>query len=278
MKRIASMSKKPWGILLTLVGIAVLLIWTLYPLVWVLVSSLKPASAEFSARWFGFRPTVQNYIDVFREAEFLRALLNSVIITSLSIIVSLVLGTPTAYGLARFEYRFKGTTMIFVLLARMTPPFVLAVPFFLLARLLRVSNTYVALVLMGSFLSVPFVIWMMRGFIAEIPKELEESAIVDGCSLTGAAFRIVLPLVAPGFAATAVLCALLVWNEFLFALILSGTDTRTLPVLVNSFVSERSIDWGAMSAAGMITVAPLVLFGIISQRHLVRGLTMGSIK
>lgn len=263
---------------LTALGVVVLIVWTLYPLAWLVASSLKPATHEFSATWFAFRPTLTNYIDVFREAEFLRALLNSVVVTAVSIVASLVLGTPTAYALARFDYRLKDTAMIFVLLARMTPPVVLAVPFFLLARSLHVSDTYLALVAMGTFLSVPFVIWMMRGFIAEIPRELEESAIVDGCGRAEAAMRIVLPLVAPGFAATAVLCALLVWNEFFFMLILSGSGTRTLPVLVNSYVSERSIDWSAMSAAGTITVTPLVVFGIIAQRHLVRGLTMGSIK
>ena len=261
-----------------MIGVALILVWTLYPIGWVLVSALKPAAEEFSIAWFGFRPTVSSFVEVVRDGDFVRAFLNSFVVTICSIALSLLLGVPTAYGLARFDYRFKRGALIFVLLARMTPPVVLAVPFFLLARALRLSNTYFALVLMGTFLAVPFVIWMMRGFIAEIPKELEESAIVDGCSRPRAALTIVLPLVAPGFAATAVLCSLLVWNEFLFFLILSGPSTRTLPVLVNSFVSERSIRWGAMSAAGIITVTPLAVFGLFAQRHLVRGLTMGSIK
>ena len=108
--------------------------------------------------------------------------------------------------------------------------------------------------------------------------EIEESAVVDGCSRFKAICKVVLPLAAPGFAATAVLCALLVWNEFFFALVLSGSKTRTLPVLVNMFVSEKSVDWGTMSAAGIITVLPLIIFGLMAQKHLVRGLTMGSIK
>ncbi|ADK82452.1 carbohydrate ABC transporter permease [Sediminispirochaeta smaragdinae] len=278
MIHIGSSRRKHVVAALTLLGAAVLLVWTLYPLAWMVVSSLKPATHEFSAQWFGFRPTFRNYGEVLREAEFLRGLFNSFLVTTISIIVSLILGTPTAYALARYDYRFKGLAMIFVLLARMTPPVVLAVPFFLLARSFGIADTYLALVAMGAFLSVPFVIWMMRGFFAEIPRELEESAIVDGCSRLTAVTRIVLPLVAPGFAATAVLCALLVWNEFFFMLILSGPATRTLPVLVNSYVSERSINWSAMSAAGTITVAPLVVFGILAQRHLVRGLTMGSLK
>ncbi|MDY7029759.1 MAG: carbohydrate ABC transporter permease [Spirochaetota bacterium] len=183
-----------------------------------------------------------------------------------------------AYALARFKLRRKSGIMIFVLLARMTPPVVLVLPFFLIAKKLNISDTYIALVGMGSFLSVPFVIWMMRGFFAEIPVEIEESAVVDGCSRFTAIRRVVLPLTAPGFAATAVLCSLLVWNEFFFVLVLSGNNTRTLPILVNMFVSEKSVDWGTMSAAGIITVVPLILFGLMAQKHLVRGLTMGSIK
>ncbi len=270
--------RKALSVTLTVGGVVVLLLWTLYPFGWMVVSSLKPPVEEFSPTWTGFRPTLDSFVSVLQQGEFLRALGNSVLVTTFSILLSISLGAPTAYGLARFDYKFKRGALIFVLLARMTPPVVLAVPFFLLARLLGVSNTYLALILMGTFLSVPFVVWMMRGFIAEIPVELEESAIVDGCSRREAVVRIVLPLVAPGFAATAVLCSLLVWNEFLFVLVLSGPETRTLPVLVNSFVSERSIQWSVMSAAGLITVAPLVLFGLFAQRHLVRGLTMGSLK
>lgn len=262
----------------TLLGSLALLAWVFYPLGWVLVSSIKPPSEVFSGTWFGFRPTLENYAQILRGGEFLRAFINSLIVACFSIVLALAVGTPAAYGLSRFRYRMGTATMIFVLLARMTPPVVLAVPFFLIARWTGVSNTYLALVVMGTFLAVPFVIWMMRGFFAEIPAEIEESAIVEGCSRGEAALRVVLPLVAPGLAATAVLCALLVWNEFLFVLILSGPQTRTLPVLVNSYVSERSIPWGAMSAAGVVTVAPLVLFGLLSQKHLVRGLTMGSIK
>jgi len=273
MKRTSAAAK-----ILSLGAITLIMVWTLYPLAWVLLTSFKPPADQFRPVWLGFAPTLDNYHAFFSNSEFARSLLNSLIVTGLAVLVSLVLGTPTAYALARFRMRGKPAVMIFVLLARMTPPVVLVIPFFLLARKMGISNTYLALVGMGSFLSVPFVIWMMRGFFAEIPFAIEESAVVDGCSRTQALLRVVLPLAAPGLAATAVLCALLVWNEFLFALVLSGADTRTLPVLVNMFVSEKSVEWGTMSAAGMITVLPLIVFGLVAQKHLVRGLTMGSIK
>ena len=258
--------------------VILLLFWTLYPLAWITLVSFKPKSAQFSPDWFGFIPTLDNYITFFSNRVLLQSFINSCIVTGLSVVIGLLVGTPSAYALARFDIRNSKQILLFVLLARMTPPVVLVVPFFLLAVKMHISDTYIALVIMGVFLSLPFVIWMMRGFFIEIPASLEESAMIDGCNRGAALWKIVLPLAAPGLAATAVLSSLLVWNEFFFALILSGKHTRTLPVLVNMFVSEKSIDWGTMSAAGLITVLPLILFGLLAQKHLVRGLTMGSIK
>lgn len=260
--------------------VLVILVWTLLPLAWIVLSSFKTVEAQFHQPplWFGFKISLANYQNFFSNSTFVKSFINSIIVTSGSVILSLLLGTPTAYALARFQFRQKSKILIFVLLSRMTPQIVLVVPFFFIARKLGISDTYLVLIGVGSFLAIPFVIWMMRGFFAEIPVELEEAAMVDGCTRVNTIVRILLPLVAPGFAATTILCSLLVWNEFLFALILSGSNTRTLPVLVSMFVSEKCIDWGTMSAAGVITVLPLIVFGLLVQRHLVRGLTMGSIK
>ncbi len=258
--------------------VILLLIWTLYPISWIGLVSFKPKSAQFSPNWFGFIPTLDNYATFFSNKVLLKSFFNSCIVTVLSVIAGLIIGTPTAYALARFKIKNSPKILLFILLARMTPPVVLVLPFFLIAVKLNISDTYIALVIMGIFLSLPFVIWMMRGFFLDIPSSLEESAMIDGCNRSYALRKIVLPLAAPGLAATAVLSSLLVWNEFFFALILSGKNTQTLPVLVNSFVSEKSIDWGTMSAAGIITVLPLIVFGLFSQKHLVKGLTMGSIK
>ncbi len=255
-----------------------LIFWTLYPILWIVVTSFKPKSAQFSPNWFGFIPTLNNYITFFSNKVFFQSFINSCIVTGFSVILGLIIGTPTAYALARFKIKHSDKLLLFILLARMTPPVVLVIPFFLIAIKLNISDTYISLIIMGIFLSLPFVIWMMRGFFLDIPTSLEESAMIDGCNRFYALRKIVLPLVAPGLAATAVLASLLVWNEFFFALILSGKHTQTLPVLVNSFVSEKSIDWGTMSASGIITVLPLIIFGLLSQKYLVRGLTMGSVK
>ncbi len=261
-----------------LLVVVFLMVWTLYPILWIFVTSLKPKSAQFSPTWFGFSPSFDNYITFFSNKIFIQSFINSCIVTGLSVILGIIIGTPTAYALARFKLKNSPKLLLFILLARMTPPVVLVIPFFLIAIKLNIADTYIALIIMGIFLSLPFVIWMMRGFFLDIPKSLEESAMIDGCNRFYALRKIVIPLAAPGLAATAVLASLLVWNEFFFALILSGKHTQTLPVLVNSFVSEKSIDWGTMSAAGIITVLPLIIFGLLSQKHLVRGLTMGSVK
>lgn len=256
------------------------LIWTLYPLIWVVFSSFKPEQDQFAIppMWFGSQFTLENYYRFFSDSSFLKTLINSLNITFLSTLLSLLLGIPSAYGLSRFRIRHKNAISIGVLAVRMLPPIVMVIPIFLLARTFRLLDTYTVMVIVGAFFSVPFVIWMMRGFFDEVPLELEEAAMVDGSSRAYAMWRVIVPLTAPGIAATAVLSALIVWNEFLYALVLTGTNTRTLPVLVNSFVSEKAVNWGVMSAAGVVTALPLVVFGLLIQKHLVRGLTVGSIK
>lgn len=259
---------------------AAALIWTLYPLAWVVLSSFKPEIDQFTIPpvWLGSRLTLRNYLRFFQDSAFLKTLFNSVVITVGSTLLSLLLGIPTAYGLSRFRIRHREIVSLSVLTVRMLPPIVMIIPIFLLARTFRLLDTYAVMILVGAFFSVPFVIWMMRGFFDEVPPELEEAATVDGCSRAYALWRVIIPLTAPGIAATAVLSSLIVWNEFLYALVLTGSNTRTLPVLVNSFVSEKAVSWGVMSAAGVVTALPLVLFGLLIQRHLIRGLTAGSIK
>ncbi|BAS26261.1 sugar ABC transporter permease [Limnochorda pilosa] len=256
------------------------LVWTLYPLMWIVLSSFKPASEQFMIppRWTPSQWSLENYARFFSNAEFVRSLLNSMVVTATAVGISLLVGVPAAYGLSRFTFRGKHQVTVGVLLARMTPPIVLVLPVFLIARRLGVIGTYFVLITVMAVFAIPFAVWMLRGFFAEIPKELEEAAMVDGCSRLAAIARVTLPLTAPGMAATSVLNSLIVWNEFLFILVLSSPATRTLTVLVNTFVSEKVVDWGTMSAAAVITALPLVIVGLASQRHLVRGLTMGSIK
>ncbi|HNT95823.1 MAG TPA: carbohydrate ABC transporter permease [Thermotogota bacterium] len=256
------------------------LLWTLIPLAWIFLSSIKYEADQFSVppRWFPGRLTLQNYAKFFGNAEFVRSFLNSIMVTLLSTLIALGLGVPAAYSLARFNWKHSNSIAFVIVLARMTPPIVMVLPFFMIARYTNLSNTVIPIVIALSFFSVPFAVWMMRGFFQEIPVSIEEAALIDGCTRFQALRKIILPLVLPGISATSILCALISWNEFLFSLVLTGKDTRTLPVLVNMFVSERNIEWGVMSAAAIVIVLPMVIFGMIVQNDLVRGLTMGSNK
>lgn len=266
--------------IIVFVVIAIALIWTMVPLAWIILSSFKFEADQFSIppKWVPEKLTFKNYITFFENSEFVKSFINSILTTLFSTIIALLLGIPAAYALARFDWKHANTIAFVVLLARMTPPIVMVLPFFMIARYLNISDTYLPIVIALSFLSVPFAIWMMKGFFQEIPSSIEEAAMIDGCTRFQALRKVVLPLVRPGVSATSILCALIAWNEFLFALVLTGKRTRTLPILVNMFVSERNIEWGVMSAAAIITVLPMIVFGLMVQNNLVRGLTIGSSK
>lgn len=274
------MNKSKTTKVLSLVVAILALIWTLYPLIWIIFSSFKLPIDQFTipVKWIPRKFTLRNYRLFFGNTEFVRSLVNSVIVTACSTVIALILGIPAAYALARFKLKHADFLSFVILLARMTPPVVMVLPFFLISRYFNISGTYIPIVIACSFFSVPFAVWMMQGFFSEIPESLEEAAMIDGCTRFQSLRRIVLPLVLPGVSATSILCALISWNEFLFALVLTGQETRTLPVLVNMFVSEKNVDWGLMSAAALVTALPMIVFGILVQNNLVKGLTAGSVK
>ncbi|MGB9858223.1 MAG: carbohydrate ABC transporter permease [Dictyoglomaceae bacterium] len=275
------MKRKDWK-LKFLIGIiiTIALIWTIIPLFWILTTSFKTPTEQFMIppTLLPRKFTLQNYVNFFTRSDLVRKFFNSVFVTTTSTITSLILGIPAAYALARFNFKHANLLSFIILLARMMPPIVMVVPFFMITRFLNLSDSYIPIIIASLFLSVPFAVWMMRGFFAEVPESIEEAAMVDGCTRFQALYKIVLPLVLPGTAATAILCAIIAWNQFLFALILTGPSTGTLPILVSMFITEKNIDWGTMSAAAIVMVTPMVVFGLLVQNNLVRGLTVGSLR
>jgi multiple sugar transport system permease protein len=272
---------KGWGLKYGLVGLAVLA--ALLPVYWMLTISLKSVVDQFAVppKWLIFKPTLMHYADAFVERSFGQYLITSAIVAVLSTICALVLGTLAAYGLSRLQLPRKLSTRLslWILSTRMFPPIVTAVPLFLLMSDLRLLDTISALVIVYTGFNLPFVVWMMRGFFNEIPREMEEAARVDGDSRLGALRRVVLPLVAPGLAATSVFCLIVSWNEFLFALTLTQTDAAmTLPVGIAGRVTQYEIEWGVMSAAGVVAMIPILVFALAVQRYLVRGLSLGAVK
>ena len=262
--------------------IAVLLV-TLAPVYWMITISFKREVDQFAAppRWFSFSPTLEHYADAFLARSFGQYLFNSLLVALSSTVCALILGTLAAYALARFRlpYRLDRKLALWILSTRMFPAIVTAVPLFLIMRDVRLVNTRLSLVIVYTAFNLPFVVWMMRGFFAEVPRDLEEAAMVDGDSRLGAFWRVSLPLVMPGLAATAVFCLIVSWNEFLFSLVLTQTDdAMTLPVGIAGRVTQYGIKWGAMSAAAVVAIIPILAFALSVQKYLVRGLSLGAVK
>jgi multiple sugar transport system permease protein len=258
------------------------IVFAIVPILWMLLTSLK-SNREITQET-SLVPqalTTANYVSLFSGREFASYLTNSVIVTSASVGIALVLGTMAAYSLARFRLRagmqrYLGFSLLMV---RLMPPIVIIIPLFLAAQQLGLLNTQVSLIIVYAAFNVTIVVWMMESFFREIPIDLEEAAMVDGDTRFTAFRRIVLPLAAPGLVATGIFAVITTYNEFLFALVLTSTPSaETMPVGAATLIGRINVDWGAMSAAGVIGALPIVLFSLFVQKHLVRGLTMGAVK
>ena len=263
--------------------LTIALVAALAPVYWMITISFKREVDQFALppKWFVFTPTLEHYADAFINRSFGQYLFNSLFVAVASTVCALVIGTLAAYALARFRlpWNLDRKLALWILSTRMFPAIVTAVPLFLIMRALWLVNTRLSLIIVYTGLNLPFVVWMMRGFFAEVPRDLEEAAMVDGDSRMGALWRVVLPLVAPGLAATAVFCLIVSWNEFLFALVLTQTDdAMTLPVGIAGRVTQYGIKWGAMSAAAVVAMVPILVFALSVQRYLVRGLSLGAVK
>jgi multiple sugar transport system permease protein len=258
--------------------IGLFLIWTLFPIYWIVLTSLKTTQqVNTMPPLFFFKPTLETYARLF-SGEAMLAFRNSLIVSSSTVLIGLIVGFPAAYTLARVKFRARDQVNFWVLSMRMAPPFAFLVPYYLTFRFFRLLDTYPALIIVNMTFTLPFTIWMLESVIEEMPVELEEAALVDGCSRAGVMWRIVAPLTAPSIAATAILSFVFCWNEFFFAYVLTGNSTRTMPVMLTSLIGLMGVDWVKMSAAGTISIIPTIILALLAQRFLVRGLTLGAIK
>ncbi len=271
------------GTVIKYVLLICIMVVVLFPIYWMVITAFKTRLelTTYPPTLFPQTFVLDNYRDAFTNSEIPRYLLNSVIVVSISTFISVIFGTLAGYSLARFPFtpKFKENISFWILSTRMIPPIVTIIPVFLIFKDLHILNTYQGLIIVYTGFTLPFTTWMMRAFVREVPVDLEEAAMVDGDTRLMALFRIVLPLIAPGLAATAVFSLILVWNEFLFALILSTTSAAiTLPVGIAGFVSQFEVLWGEMSAVGTVAIIPILIFTLAVQRYLVRGLTLGAVK
>jgi multiple sugar transport system permease protein len=251
-----------------------------FPILWLFLTSIKSDRDLFSLPPpLVFQPTWEGYQRVFDVGFFRYNLVNSFIAAAGTVVVTLVFGIPAAYTLARGRSWFTKAQGALILTARMLPSIVLVIPLYLLARRFGLSNTHLGLIIAYTALNLPFAIWMIRSFILTIPIELEQAALVDGCSLPQILRYIVVPLALPGIASSAVFIFLACWNEFILALSLTySRQSQTMPVAVTSFISARGIAWRELAAAACVMLLPGLLFGIFARRFLVAGLTHGAVK
>ena len=252
------------------------LAFLLFPLVWMALGSFK-TQVDFMAyppRWL-FRPTLANYEKVLIGGDFFKFTWNSLVIAAGSTAMSLILGVPAAYGIARYHQTRLGVAM---LAARMAPGIAFLIPWFIVFSKLRMVDTYPAVMLTHMVVVLPLVIWVLVGFFEDLPRELEESGLIDGCGVLGVFRRIALPLARPGIVATAILGVIASWNNFIFSLVIAGNSTRTLPVAIFNFVSYDSLNWGGLTAASSLITLPVLLMAFLVQKHIVRGLTIGALK
>ncbi|ESY14145.1 transporter [Mesorhizobium sp. LNJC395A00] len=251
----------------------------LTPYVWMVLASFKNRVDLLSSvpKWI-FSPTLANYPAVFIDKEYWPLAINSVLISVSSTVLCIVIGAPAAYGFARSNFPGKEDLFFFFLTTRMAPPISIAVPLFLFFTSLGLIDTIYAVVIAHTSFNLSLVVWMMRGFFAEIPREIDEAAMMDGRSRLGAFFFVVAPLAAPGMGATAVLCFILSWNEFLYAFILVAFDGRPLTVGIPGLVTPHGTLWGQVAAVAIVATLPIVLFTFLVQKQLVRGLTFGAVK
>lgn len=274
-----------------------LAIWTfiaLFPLYWTLSTSFKLGRdvtqghlipwVDFAPSWKGFQSLGLSPDTIFAisnvRAEFLNKFINSVIVSVGASAIAVAIGSLAAYGLSRFDYRlgrWRNQDISFFFLSQLIlPPVVLAMPFLILYKELALLDSRVGLMMVYTLMVLPIVIWVMRDQFDTIPNEMEQAAMVDGCSIWGAFFRIVLPISLPGMVAAFILSLVLCWNEYFFASLLTGFDAQTLPVMVASQTGSQGINWWTMAALSTAAIAPLVLIGIFLERYIVMGLTAGS--
>jgi multiple sugar transport system permease protein len=261
---------------LTNAALVLALIFVLFPIVWLVQMSLRPNDDMLGYQLL-FRPTLDHYRSLF-ESQFLRSFLNSVISSALSTTVALVIGTPAAYVICRWRFRARGAIAMWILSTRMAPQIAFTIPFFLAFRQVGLLDTVWGLAIIYLTFNLALVIWMMQSFFEAVPVSLEEAAKIDGCGVWGAFLRIVLPLTAPGMAATAVLCFIFSWNDFFYALILTRTNAMTAPVAIINFMQYEGWEWGKMAAGGTLVMLPVIVFTILVRKWLVSGMIAGSVK
>lgn len=274
------------------IALAMVLVWSLFPYYWMFSTAFKMPSDYFAFPpvWLPSPPTLENFRVIFLKAvvniggiggiavDIIPPLLNSVIIALGSTLIALVIASLAGFALGRFKFRGNSNIAFWIFSIRMLPPIAIIIPYFIIMKSYRLIDTRLGLMVTYLIFNLPLAVWLIMRYFEDIPDELEDAGLVDGCSRMQAFRFILLPLTLPGIIATALFCVVFSWNEYLFALILTRARSETLPILLSAFVAHKGVAWGPLSSSGLIATFPILLLAIIFQKHLVRVMTMGVLK
>jgi multiple sugar transport system permease protein len=262
-------------------GVAALLVFALFPIAWTAYTSVRPEQDIITdpTSLVPTAVTLDNYVATWRQTDFPQLMLNSLVVSAMTVAISLSLATFAAYSLSRSRFRGRSGVLMLYLGIRIIPGVLLLIPLFIVMQQLGLLDTRVALALTYTTFTLPAAVWFMKGFFDGLPVDLENAARVDGCTRLGALFRVVLPLVRPGLAATAILVAIEAWNEVLFALLLTSTTaSRTWPVGMRLLIGEFQLPWGQLTAAAVLSLLPVIVAFAFAGRAMIAGLTAGGLK
>lgn len=270
--------KKSVDVLLTALTL-LLVIVAMFPLYWLLSTSMKSKTDAFAIpfKWV-FIPELTNYAEILGSPEFQKCYLNSLIVAVFTTVISLIFGLPAGYALSRNTGRFGRAMGTGIILARMVPPMALIIPFFVVFNTIGLTDNYVTLIFMYLTTVLPFVVWLMMGFFKGVPIDVEDAALIDGCSRVKAFLKVCLPVVKPGIATSAMFAFMMAWNEYFYAVIMTGNKTKMLTIYIQSFVNSSGTNWGRLCAAAVLVIAPILVFTITCQKSFVRGLMGGAVK
>ncbi len=276
--RVAGWRSSPGAIGLTLLTYVIAFL-VFFPILWTVLTGLKSeANAVALPPSLIFKPILEHFQSAISDAGYFAYFRHSAVLTLGSTALAFLLGVPAAYSLGLFPTKRTPSVLSWVLSTKMMPVVGLIVPLIIIYKQVGIFDTYLGMIMIYAAMNLPLVIWMMRSFFAEFPREIIEASSIDGASFMRTLWAIVLPLTAPGLGATALLCVIFAWNEFFIAVNLTGPNTGTLPVYISGFMTSEGLFWAKMSAAATLAIAPVFLAGWTAQRSLVRGLTMGAVK
>ncbi|RME81598.1 MAG: carbohydrate ABC transporter permease [Caldilineae bacterium] len=271
--------RKRLGWLVEKVAVLFILLFIAFPIYWLLITAFKPEEFVYSNA-FIFPPTLANFRAIFAgdPLDFKPYLLNSLVISTATVLLAIPLATMAAYTLSRYAFKGSLPLLIWFLTTQFLPPVVVVIPFFILFRRLGLVDTQISLIIINLSLVVPYAVWMLKGFVDALPTEIEEAAVVDGCNEFEVLRRITFPLMMPGVITTAVFAFIMSWNEFLYALVLTRDEATTMTVGLLSTQTHRGVQWEWMSAAGLLVMVPIFFLSLTIRNYFVEGMTMGAVK